>query len=343
MIIATAGYGSVGSSALLDFLKQYDDIQIIPFELRIIHGADGIEDLKYYLTQNRDRISCNAAINRFQYLMLKSRAGCKLRRIVGTQYDDIINKYVRQITIAEWKGQSNYDPLGIGDYSTNDVLRWFQKKILAVLRKINKDWHLPYKTRYYSIFSGEEFDSITKKFIVELLTNAGIDMSKNIVLDQMMSATNPKFGSEFFDDIKIISVDRDPRDNYMAAQLKKYPNAFMPATDVVSYVNYYRESRLHTIRENDVLYIKYEDLIYKYDETTQKIMNFLGMAERPQKEFYFFDPDISVKYTNMIRRKPECQKEIQYIEENLKEYLYEFKEYKPRSNEHMCTFKETFD
>ena len=84
-----------------------------------------------------------------------------------------------------------------------------------------------------------------------------------------------------------------------------------------------------TVLPDKVLKIRYEDLIYKYYQTTDNINRFLGIDSRPTHEFVYFNPDISVKYTNLEQNKAAQKENMEYIKVRLDQYLYDFKEYVP--------------
>ena len=77
------------------------------------------------------------------------------------------------------------------------------------------------------------------------------------------------------------------------------------------------------------LIIKYEDLIYRYYSTTKMIMDYLGFKERPDCEFKYFNPDISVKYTKAWETYGGHEVEKEKIERELSNYLYEYCDYVP--------------
>ena len=65
-IISVSGFGYSGSGAVIDYLKGYSNISVFDaVEFQLLHEADGLLDLRYFLSESRERISCNAAINRF--------------------------------------------------------------------------------------------------------------------------------------------------------------------------------------------------------------------------------------------------------------------------------------
>ena len=149
------------------------------------------------------------------------------------------------------------------------------------------------------------------------------------MMDMLFSATNPSVGMEFFNDPKAIVVDRDPRDLFLAARRNVWANAYMPWDSAESFTRYYKAVRENSKESKRALRIQYEDLIYKYYETTSTIMEYLEKDYRPDNEFKYFNPDVSVRYTNRKVDQIEYRDQIAYIERELPEYLYEFHKYLP--------------
>ncbi|MGN9152241.1 sulfotransferase [Bariatricus sp. HCP3S3_E12] len=332
MIVSTCGYGSTGASAVLDYLRGYDNVNLLDsLEFQLVHEADGVSDLKYHLTQSRERIGCNAAIKRFLRLK-KTPLGYKLKRL-GVDFDKLTEEYIGELVQVSWKGYSSYDPLDVANIPSNFYLYKARRALNKMLRTICNRWHYPrFQKRYFSLLSEEEFDLITKKYIQKLFDSIGFSLEKDIITDMLFSATNPALGMEFFDDAKAIVVMRDPRDLFLTIQSHLWTNGFQPWDSVEKFVLYYKSLIEHTVRtgDNRILNIQYEDLIYNYEETTQVINAFLGYDNRPANEFKYFDPDVSVRYTQRFTKATQYAAEIKYIEENLPQYLYDFKQYVPR-------------
>ena len=76
MVIGTCGFASTGSSAVSDYLKEFDQNQVLDrFEFTIPYLPDGLEDLEYNLMQHISRDdSCAIAIPRFKRFMKKHYA-----------------------------------------------------------------------------------------------------------------------------------------------------------------------------------------------------------------------------------------------------------------------------
>ncbi len=74
-----------------------------------------------------------------------------------------------------------------------------------------------------------------------------------------------------------------------------------------------------------VKFIRFEDLVYRYDETTDLLIEWLNLdkAKHTQKR-KIFNPDISRKNTKVWQKFPEAEKEVAYISERLTEYLYSY-------------------
>ena len=76
--------------------------------------------------------------------------------------------------------------------------------------------------------------------------------------------------------------------------------------------------------ENDdrVLRINFEDLVFKYEETKNKVFNFLGIDKSHHiDKFKHFNPEISKKNVKIWKNHPN-KDEINKIFNELKEYCY---------------------
>lgn len=167
-----------------------------------------------------------------------------------------------------------------------------------------------------------------KKYIYALFSAAVSGQADKIAVDQLLPPTNMKRYLRYFhDDLKVIVTDRDPRDIFI---LDKYvwKDGIVPS-DPETFCKWYRYTRSHRKKENmntgQVMFLPFEDLVFKYSRTTKKIRDWLGLDE--QKHIYKkdkFNPAVSVKNTQTWKRYKRAQKEADYIQKNLNEYLYDF-------------------
>lgn len=119
-----------------------------------------------------------------------------------------------------------------------------------------------------------------------------------------------------------------PRDLYLSSQYSKSPDfKFLPKNDVDAFIIYYRNMRKHKISSDRILKINFEEFIYDYDNTINKVESFLHLKEHERKK-QIFDPMKSVNNTQLLRLHPEDEKQIKKIEKELPEYLFPFNKYK---------------
>ena len=84
-----------------------------------------------------------------------------------------------------------------------------------------------------------------------------------------------------------------------------------------------REHRKIEERNDNVVYIMIEELIYEYDKSLESLYKFLGLAkdEHINKRQYF-NPDVSKNWTRLWEKYPKYKKEVEIIREHLNEYCY---------------------
>ena len=323
MIISTSGFGNTGASAVLDFLRGYPDIQVLDgIEFQLLHMPDGLLDLKQSLVYSKDRLSSNAAIKRF--LRLNKSVVAKRLISKGCDYPALAEEYIQSLAPISWQGNSVYDPDDIVKHKMNVLKRG----VFHLARKVNPNFHPKFEERYFIMMDEEDFNIRTKEFVRKILDSLKVDKNKDTVLDMLVSAVDPCAGLEFLDETKIIVVYRDPVDLFIRATTHQATNGFFPCTNVDQFITYYRSLMENTVIGENVLCIQYEDLIYQYYPTTERIMNFLGYTCRPDNEFKYFNPDISVKYTN-TRPTHNDNVAIETIDKYLREYIYSFVDYIP--------------
>jgi hypothetical protein len=198
--------------------------------------------------------------------------------------------------------------------------------------------HIPFlKKEYQYSFSAnpEYFVETTKKYIDAILVRyMGRQRGRNFVLDQPFSPNNPEKSFPYFENPAAIVVDRDPRDLYLYEKFYRRPhkrNGLFP-TDVEGFVSVYRNLRenMPYLKSNNVLNIRFEDMIYEYDRTTKKIVDFLDLKEHSHPKT-IFKPEISASNTRLFDVFND-KENIHYIERELPEYLYPYQNYEKLEN-----------
>ena len=276
---------------------------------------------------NRERVGCNSAIKRFYKFCKYGAFGKKMRNLIGKDYDYLYNEYVDKIAKVSWEGAfSDYDSIDISCDIKNPFLWRVKKRVEFEITKRYPSLLIQRNSkRFFSFISEDEFDEITKNFLRNLFVLLKIDINNLTAIDMLFSATNPTLGMEFFDDAKAIIINRDPRDIYVSSKLHKEDSRFMPNDDVYKFIEYYKMiNELLNQNIDNIIKIQYEDLIYKYDYTTNKIKGFMNIKSKPVNEFEYFNPCYSVRYTNRKKLYNIYSKDIMVIENVLNDFLYDF-------------------
>lgn len=325
MIIGITGYGYSGASALIDLLKEFEGIQNVPFEFQIIQEPDGLLDLMNGLVKSKRRLYTNTVVNRF-YNCINGYGCLNLSHYLNGKLGEISKRYINSLVELKWEGRSNYDPEDIRSTLDKRRYKYITRLVGTILRTINPHiaWP-PSKERFFAFLDEETFIQKTQQYVKELLTEAGIDTSGTIILDQIFSTSDPLSGSEFFtDDVLSIIVDRDPRDVYIMTNIL-YPERcrFMPNLgDVGKFINYYKLLHHNRIDDSRVLYLRFEDLIYRYDKTVSYIEGILNKKQIFPKSY--FKPELSINNTQMFKDYPKYKEDISKIESELSGYIYDF-------------------
>lgn len=140
------------------------------------------------------------------------------------------------------------------------------------------------------------------------------DSNKILVCDQLLLPQNLYRVPRYFDenDIKIIVVNRDPRDMYV---LSKYIWPRMGSKKIFpdtpeEFINFYKglyniEKR---ITDSRIKRIAFEDLVYSYDNMVEEIEQFLCISSNLHtQKFKIFKPEISIKNTQNFLIKEEWE------------------------------------
>lgn len=330
MIIGACGYSGSGSSAVFDFLSGFENISSYDQEFVLCHTPDGLEDLDFQLnTHCAKYTSSEVAIKRFldmvsRHYILPSKNKNKRKAV-----QEITNQYIKDILVASWIGRGaaddcfHYFPIDRFIYRYSKI--FLQKMPVG----IKSNWNnYPAQKMFFSI-KPENFMAATKKFLNQFLQIIGVDLSGTVLLNQPFSGTNPEMAFPYFDDPYAIVVDRDPRDLYVSTVKAYIPSIGpcpIPSKDVDMFIAYYKA--IHAIRSTNpnVLYVQFEDLIYNFEETSKRILDFCKLDDMSNYT-PVFNPRKSAVNTQTFKRFPDLSNPIRHIEDKLGDYLYDFDKY----------------
>ena len=250
MIVGACGFGSTGSSAVWDYLKEFDENQALDdFEFFITYLPDGIEDLDFHLNKQFCKHEASAVsivrFRRFIEYYCAHGSMTKKTHLTRERLMQLTDDYINNLVQVRWRTVNRTDKLL---YPTI-FYRYFGSAFLnqRILPKINKlvghcvDFY-PVREVDFSILP-DNFDGLSKKYIHDILAEMGADFSKNIILDQPFLGEYPQKSFKYFENPVAIIVDRDPRDVYLFMKKFLYKKKrFIPCDNVEDFVTYYKKT-----------------------------------------------------------------------------------------------------
>lgn len=340
-VLAITGYMGSGSSAVIDLLEEYETIFSAPqigrtYEHIPFYFRGGLFDLYNSLKYGCSPINSDANINRFiasmKLLNDNKFTWCgNYKSLTGNRFEDINKTFINSIsTPFKAKNVNHYTGTR---YSLFRLIGQIGAKILlkrkiyypgvAVTMDTNKVYFgLPtldelnkaareYTSSYFSIFTGDK---------------QGTFLFDHTVLPQQID----HFSDCFDDNVKFIVVIRDPRDVFLLNKYVWYTppighgDPYFP-TDPYEFAELWKRMIVLSYSSSQCLLVRFEDLVYKYEETINRIESFIGISsERHSKQKCIFNPEDSIENTQVFNANDVWKKEVDCFETLLNNYLYEF-------------------
>ena len=331
MLIGACGFGSTGSSVVTDYLREYDYIIVKDdLEFTWVTALDGLIDLERAVMHPHSRTSDSIyAIKRYQELVERKKGMYQLHGLSAEEFVRSANEFIDAITMVKWPW---YDNRVKKSYSPKYLLYAYMKRKVIPKMEKKRGCHVncwPLEDVRVSV-KPDNFYTAALKHIDDLLQAVGIDSNGIVALDQPFSGNNPQAAFPFYKDPYAVVVDRDPRDNYVFARTRMLGRFhYMPINHVEDFIVYYRALRKDQpyLEENPrILRLRFEDMVYEYDKTTEILRDFLKLPENPHPKSVF-DPELSVANTQVFKRFPQFAQDIQKIEQELPEYLFDYSKY----------------
>ena len=330
-IIVPVGYMGSGSSAVTDLISEFDGVnnEYGEFEYVFLHCPDGVFDLEDKLLKGNNALRSDEAVRTFLSRMKKLYN--KKLWWVGDYKNKIGNNfYNRSVDYIDELINFKLDNYWYMQENTNLVMfiKLIIRKLVYILslKKIELKKPLLYSGMNLAYPTEKEFYNKTSKYIYDIFKMID-DGNSDLLLDQLVLPHNLHRVNKYFkNDVKFIVVDRDPRDIYI---LNKYfwskNNEGVPYShDVDEFCEQYKKIRELEKCSDDknILRIQFEDMIYKYEETKEKIINFLNYNERNHLNIKRrFNPEKSKNNVRLYLRD-EYLEESKIIEKKLEKYLY---------------------
>lgn len=339
-LITSTGFFNTGSSAVTNILQEFESVNCRGnlVETRLLYDTDCISDLEYNLVENPHRHNTSNAIKRFKKFVDFSSNPLMdhhYEHIFSGKFKRLSYEFISDLCDVIYKGQY------FGDVYNRGKLFWFLNRCyIKIIRSLFSTRKSPNwisrtlisknETAYAGTFNEDKFLNSTKKYVGGLL--AAFDKQADYYLiDQFLPPTNLNRYLRYIPEeieCKVFIVDRDPIDLYLT---DKYflNSALIPSYDVNVYCDWFLWTRGQSEKfdlPNNAMRIQFEDMIYHYNETREKICNFVGVDINSDcKQFSCFDPKKSVNNTQLLKRfKKINEEEINMIRTRLKKYCYDF-------------------
>ncbi|MDO4431822.1 MAG: hypothetical protein Q4B80_00770 [Aerococcaceae bacterium] len=332
-IITCASFYGSGSSALTDLIAEYDIVKdLTDYEFRFLHDMDGISDLEFQLCECHNRHNSGHALKRFKRFVDYHSGNGLVKRYepyFNGQYKQISYDYIQRLTDFKFKGWWFYDL-----YDKGETYYYVMQGLNKVLTKLSSGKIKLFKNEetYCSHPTQERFLAETQRYVSQLLQAANPENLPYLEIDQLLPSQNIGRILRYIQEpIEVFVVDRDPRDIYLLEKLY-WKGSVCPTDDVQTFCEWFLYTR-HSgsepvVARDNVTAIRFEDLIYRYDEMVAQIEAKTGLlASQHTKTFAKFNPKRSVHNTQLWKKHPELQADIQVIESRLQEYLYPFEQF----------------
>lgn len=341
MIVSSSGYYATGSSAVYDLIREYSCFTtgIIgdkEYEHILFYTPGGLFDLEYKLLYGNSIHRSDEALKTFAIEMKRLNnydfqwfGGYK--KMFGTEFETInsalINSLINFTVDAHWSYHIRRNSFSFKKmyYSTKNIIKG--KKVKG---SFFKGYHYDGNSDIlYAFPEKEKFYSAARKYIIDYAKLINPDTNKNLLLNHAVLPHNAERISVYgMDDFKVIIVDRDPRDVFAYVKYGGKARGIKSRipTQIDDFIKFWKLNRNGVnLDSKNILCIRFEDLIYKYEQTVSIIEKFLGInSDFHVAPKHCFSPDISIQNTQIYKNCNVDIKEIEMIEKSLQEYLYDF-------------------
>jgi hypothetical protein len=304
------GYAYTGATVAGLVLKEFSGITVPRFksEFRLIRERGGLLDLERAIF-TRDPEIIGLAVRDFKWLCdrfaedrgIFSRAGFGYDCDTGGQFSRLASEFIQNLSSFDYRIAWHYHDFE--DFWPRVIARRFIKK--AFLSR-----NFGAKNTSMVTCSHDAFYHAASEFLYLVLSEFATEhrgpQDEYIYLHKAVapySVRDIEHSRRFFNDLKLIVVDRDPRDTFAQVLMSgkgRYLNASDDATALAtSFIQQYNFQRaeIRDVKALDyVLFLNFEDFCLQYDHVLDKMCRFLRLNEGDHvRRFTHFNPASSVK------------------------------------------------
>lgn len=332
-LVVPISYMGSGSSAITDLVSEIKgyEAQNDTFEYVFLHCPNGVFDLEDKLLVGNNALRSDEALHSFcdtmkQLYDKKWWWVGNYKERVSPNFFQLAQNYLSRLIQFQpefyWYMQENTNFRMFCQL----VLRRFVSCITLGKKQLKKP--LRYHPVWISYPSAEEFYQASHDFLYQVMADLGLK-HHSLILDQLLLPHNlHRIDHYFDDDLRAFVISRDPRDVFI---INKY---IWPAqneqviypTEVRAFCSFYRKLRESEkpCSSSKILRLRFEDLIYRYEDTVAEILRFLRQEKSAHiHKKQFFCPEVSIENTQLFLNAS-YKEESQVIQEQLPEYLYDF-------------------
>jgi len=323
-LICVTGFGHSGSGALLDFLSEYDNVTVNAY----IDGNGSLreksgEDIEFDLVRKfgglftlEDAIVGGRLFDRDSvvkvFMALAAEQYNPSSKVFGENFRIATAEFLKALINCKLEHGAGYDycphlqGLGIDGLG---IL--FGDDAKMGVYNLNRMTRVQYR-------------EIARAYIRRVLS--AIPSNEYLVLDQPVSDTAAdirKYG-DYFGEMKLVAVYRDPRDVYATAHSLNV--GWIPRT-VNEFIIWYRDlnniGAYVSLKDVNYLAVRFEDLVLDYENETKRIELFMGLdASKHSKPRKAFDPSVSSRNVGLWKRLDNLKSDMSIIEDKLGKFCY---------------------
>lgn len=341
-----SGFGMSGSSVVSDILKEISSSYVMKSEFRLFTDPDGLISLESALTDNWNFFQADTAIKRFLKLAYAlSHEKSKNKGAYGFlshQKDFGIDFYKGALKFVDNLVEGVYQGLWTGIYTParRKPIMDFKNRWNQVLndkdelrRVINSSDILEDRAVCGDMYIANpliesEFLELVHEFLGSLIYGVLKKEGKHaFVFDEGYAAMNPEKVMRYIPakNKKMAVVLRNPLDVFVNIQISR--RLFVPE-EVDMFIKWQkaifkRWERL-SYDENDLLFLRFEDVVLAYENNLAKIFDFFGVNKALHvNKKTIFNPDKSKKKINLYKEYLEIET-LEKLKEGLNSILIKY-------------------
>ncbi len=311
--VSIDGFGSSGSSAVMDLLREYDCCTVWA--------------TKPSFTDSKEEIHGMGEMN-----LMRSIGGLLyLDKMLDD--DAVVNIYWADAAIKAFMGLVYYSDLYRCHTDLRPLFFHFFEEIVNQRLTSNENIHSPYINPYTTItdvfylkrMSKVEYHELCRNFLYTLFNRLFPEAKGGcLVLDHIFDdcGTDTQHFQPFLPGVKRIKVRRDIRGVYVDAL--KHDYRWLAHDTIDDFITWERNMYAGHKDDNDnYLTVKFEQLVMNYDEEVSQIEKFLGIdKEQHTKQNQLFNPEISKRNIKIWENEDTLASDCQKIKEMAPELCY---------------------